>query len=198
MTNDPHDPFPAPAALPPLGGQQPGSLPSLAGGSSLAQSARLKQLNTARGIMFGVGVITILFNIFQFVVAEKLVDEELNKQAADLRRQGLVIDQAKLAEVKESAGRTVKLVTVGLVAIGIMYIVFGFIVKTYPVPVTITALVVYVGCIVIFGVLDPSTLAQGAIIKLIIVIALVKAVQAAIAYQNELKASADVSAGFAG
>jgi hypothetical protein len=197
--NDPHDPFSAPLSTPSPAGQQPGALPSLAGGgNSLAQSARLKQLNTARGIMFAVGVLTILLNIFQYTMVDKMVDEQLNKEANDLRRQGFMIDQVKLAEIKESAGRTVRLVAIGLIAIGIMYIVFGFIVKTYPVPVTIVALVIYVGCIVIFGVLDPATLAQGIIFKVIVVVALAKAVQAAIAYQSALKESADVRAGFAG
>jgi hypothetical protein len=77
------------------------------------------------------------------------------------------------------------------VLIGIVFIVCGALVYTYPVPATITSLVLYVGAAAVYAVIDPSTLARGWIIKLLIVIGLFKAVQAALAYESERKQSAE-------
>ncbi len=61
-------------------------------------------------------------------------------------------------------------------------------VKTYPVPATVLGLVLYVGCAAVFGYLDPTTLAMGWLVKIIIVVALAKAIQSAVAYQREATA----------
>jgi hypothetical protein len=60
-------------------------------------------LNTARGILIVVGLLTIAVNVFQFAAADRLMDEEINKEVNELRRQGFEIDQAKLAELRSSA-----------------------------------------------------------------------------------------------
>ena len=76
-----------------------------------------------------------------------------------------------------------------LIALGVIFIVMGLLVKQYPVPLTIAGLALYVGSALVFAALDPMTLLQGIIIKIFIVIGLVKAVQAALAYERERKAS---------
>ena len=58
-------------------------------------------------------------------------------------------------------------------------------VTQYPVPCTITGLVLYLGANAAFGLMDPTSLARGLIVKIVIIVALFKAVQAAIAYQKE-------------
>lgn len=63
--------------------------------------------------------------------------------------------------------------------------IFGIIIKRFPVPVTITSLVLYIGAIAVSGLYDPATLAQGVIIKIIVIIALAKAIQTAIAYEKD-------------
>jgi hypothetical protein len=170
---------------------QPASLPSLAGGTgSLAQSARLKQLNVARGIMYAVGILTIVINLGQMAMIDSLVNDAIDKQVAEVTRQGRVVDPIKVGEVKASAKCVTQLVAIGLIGIGILYLVFGAIIKKYPVPVTIAGLVIYVGTAVIFAILSPETLAQGLIIKAIVVVALVKALQAALAYQKAVPSQA--------
>ena len=57
--------------------------------------------------------------------------------------------------------------------------------KKYPVPITVTSLILYIGAAIVFGVIDPSTLARGIIVKIIIVVCLAKSIQAAVAYQRE-------------
>jgi hypothetical protein len=51
--------------------------------------------------------------------------------------------------------------------------------------VTIISLILYIGAAVIFGILDPATLMQGIIFKVIVVVALAKAIQSAITFQHE-------------
>jgi predicted RND superfamily exporter protein len=53
------------------------------------------------------------------------------------------------------------------------------------VPITIISLVLYLGATAIFAYLAPETIAAGIIIKVIIIIGLAKAIQAAIAYEND-------------
>jgi hypothetical protein len=67
-----------------------------------------------------------------------------------------------------------------------VFIACGLLVQRHPVPVTITALALYLGSMAIFGLVNPASLASGLIIKIFIVIGLFKAVQAAIAYQKDL------------
>ena len=70
-------------------------------------------------------------------------------------------------------------------ALGIYFVMAGFFVKKYPVPLTILSLVLYVGATAGFGMLDPTSIVRGLIIKIIIVVALGKSVQTAFAYQKE-------------
>jgi len=161
------------------------TLPSLAGGtSSLAQSARRKQLNVARGIMFGVGILTIVVNFAQLAMVDSEIDKQLDQEAAKVIQQGRMIDQAKLAEIKQAAKRVGHLIMYGVMGLGALYILFGLLIWKFPVPITIIALTIYVGSAVVFAILAPETLFAGIIVKIIVVVALVKAVQAAIAYQK--------------
>ena len=75
-----------------------------------------------------------------------------------------------------------------LIGLGVLYIVMGMFVKQYPVPLTIAALVLYIGSAAVFAILDPATLASGIIVKILIIVGLAKAVQAALAYERERKA----------
>jgi hypothetical protein len=165
------------------------TLPSLASGtSSLAQSARRKQLNVARGIMFGVGILTIVVNLAQLAMVDNEIDKQLDQEAAKLVQQGRMIDQVKFAEIKQAAKRVGHLIMYGVIGLGALYIVFGLLIWKFPVPITIIALTIYVGSAVVFAALSneplEETLLKGIIVKVIIVVALVKAVQAAIAYQK--------------
>jgi len=173
----------------PVGGFNPAmpsaTLPSLASGtSSLAQSARRKQLNVARGILFGVGILTIVVNLAQLAMVDNEIDKQLDQEAAKIVQQGRMIDQVKFAEIKQAAKRVGHLIMYGVIGLGALYIVFGLLIWKFPVPITIIALTIYVGSAVVFAILAPETLLAGIVVKVIIVVALVKAVQAAIAYQK--------------
>jgi hypothetical protein len=162
-------------------------IPSETGLGNLAQAARKKQLKTARGILLFVGIITVVVNIAFCVFADKIVDSQIDQEVAELRGQGMEIDNAAVAEVRASSIRSVQLANGIAVALGVVFIVCGIMVYQYPVPTTILSLVLYIGSAAVYGVVDPTTLARGWLIKIIIVVALFKAVQAALAYEKEQK-----------
>jgi hypothetical protein len=163
--------------------------PGSSGLGSLSQSARRKHLGQARGVLIAVGVLTLLVNGIFFFLAEGMVHDQIQKQVRAAGPQ-MAFDQAKLRELEESAVRETKLVSGATMALGAVFIVLGLAVKQYPVPATALGLILYIGAAVIFGLMDPTTLYQGIIIKVIFVVALVKALQAAIAYQKESQAAA--------
>ena len=163
--------------------------PSVARLGGLAQTARGNQLKSARGIMLFVGVLSMLVNGYFFAAAPGNVQEAIDKEIGKLGP-GFVADPVKVAQIKSQAVRATQLIAVAGVVLGMAFVVCAALVQKHPVPVTITALALYLGGNAIFGLMDPSTLAAGAIMKIFIVIALFKAVQAAVAYQKELTTAA--------
>ncbi len=162
-------------------------LPSLAGGSttpqlgSLAQSAREKSLRNARTYLIVIGLITAVVNAFMVY----RMPEEVHQEVAKLQAKGQLIDR----QAVEAAVRAGQVMAGAFVLLGIVFVALGITVKSYPVPITITAFVLYVGAAVVMALLDPESLARGFIIKIIVVIALLKSIQAAVAYQRELNAT---------
>lgn len=150
----------------------------------LAQAARGKELKNARGIMLFIGIASMLVNGYFFTAAASNVQEEIDKE---LRKLGpnFVVDQAKLAAVKSQAVRTTQLIAAGGTILGAIFVACGVMVEKHPVPITVTALALYLGGNAIFALVNPASLGAGLIMKVFIVIALFKAVQAAIAYQKE-------------
>ena len=146
---------------------------------SLSQSARQKQLKSARTILLFIGILTLVVNGFVIATAKSSVE----KQAQVLQQQGFIVDIDKAVQITQ-------LVAGGAAALGIVFIVFGVIVNKFPVPITISALVLYIGAAAVFALIDPTTLLQGLIIKIVIIVGLVKSVSAALAYQKELDSAA--------
>jgi hypothetical protein len=155
---------------------------------SLAQSARSKHLNQARGILIAIGVLTVIANGVFFYLIPNMVRDEIQKE---IRQAGPAVrfDPAKVKEAEDAGIRTARLVIGATLVLGIVFIVLGILVKTYPVPATALGLVLYIGSFVVFALLDPDNLKAGIIIKIIIIVGLVKSLQAAIAYQKEQRAA---------
>jgi hypothetical protein len=174
-------------SMPPLNPQSPGL-------GSLAQSARSKKLNQARGILFVIGGLTIAVNVFLVATVRQRVQEGIKKE---LNQQGLVVrDPAKLKEAEDYLIRLNTVVGIVGIVLGVVFVGLGFLIKTYPVPATVIALVLYVGATAVFGVMEPESLKTGWWIKIFIVVALVQAIQTAIAYQKELTAARDLEPGY--
>ncbi len=152
---------------------------------SLTQCARKNQLKSARGILLGVGILTVIANLVFMALAESQVKEALDKEVQKVQQQGKIVDRHKLAEIQEHAIALTRLINGGAAALGVVFIVLGLIVNKYPVPITIAGLVLYVGATAVFAMINWETLVQGVIFKIIIIAALVKSLQSAIAYESE-------------
>jgi hypothetical protein len=159
---------------------------------SLAQDARLKQLKTARVVMWIVGLLTLAVYGYLFMTAEKQVasevDKELRKQGSslvDVRRDG---DPEKLKGFEVEYAKAVKKARMifGVSAfLGIIFIGCALLVKSKPVVATVTALVLYVGSFFATLAIDPASAPKGIIIKVLVVACLVSALKAALAYERE-------------
>jgi len=68
--------------------------------------------------------------------------------------------------------------------LGVLFVVFGLIIHRFPVFITVTSLVLYILATAAFALLVPASLAAGLIIKIIIIVALFRAIGAARAYQS--------------
>ena len=167
-------------------------LPSL---GNLAHAARHGKLKQARSILIGLGLLMLVVNGFLIALAKERTHEVVAKEVADLGRQGLVIEPAELAELEAAAVRWNQLYAAGVALVGGLFIVFGFIIYRFPVPITIVSLVLYIGIMAINAVLDPATIAQGIIIKIIVIAGLLSAIRAALAYEHGNRAAALESAG---
>jgi len=157
------------------------SIPKLGG---LAQSARTKRIRSARTILLFIGVMTLLLNGFLFSQAPDEVQVEIDKQIKALPADQ-VADPDKVAALKDEWVRTTRAIYGGGAVFGLGFIILGVLVPKHPVPCTIGGLVLYIGGYAIFGYINPPSLTQGILIKIIIVTALFKAMQAAIAHQKE-------------
>ncbi len=139
---------------------------------SLAQSARMKHMNQAKWTLIIIGVLTALLNGFMLAQSQKEVD--------DLIRAG----QLGAADAGTVLG-LVRVIYGGALALGVVFIILGALVNRFPVPTTIAGLVLYLASTALFMLLDPSSIAKGIVIKVIIIYGLVRAVNAAIAYKKE-------------
>jgi len=159
---------------------------------SLAQAARSKHLKQVRGILLVIGILTLAFNAILFFTAEDAVDAAI-KQEINNRGGNVQVDP----QVKQAAVRLTQIFAGGFFALGVLYIVFALIVHQYPVPITVTALVIYVGGSIITLIVNlaqsnanASTLLVGLPVRILIIVGLAKGIQAAIAYQSERDAEA--------
>lgn len=133
--------------------------------------------------MIVVGILTIIGNGFVAAMAEQFVNRAFEQELRNIPAGQ--IDQVKLQELKQQAITTTKLVSVAFCVVGALFLVLGFLVYRAPVATTATGLVLYIGGWAISGLLDPSMLIKGIILKVIIIAFLVRALKAAIEYQKE-------------
>jgi hypothetical protein len=147
---------------------------------SLAQSARGKELNTARSLLLFIGFLTMAVNGFMFANAEKEVDKVIQAELTKAGPGAVVQEDAKTSILALT-----RMIYGGTAALGLVFVICGLLIKKYPVPLSLTALTLYLAGNAVFALLNPLSLAAGIVIKVIIIFGLVKAVQAAFAYQKE-------------
>jgi uncharacterized membrane protein HdeD (DUF308 family) len=146
---------------------------------SLAQSAREKKLKQARGLLIVLGVLVIVLTV---VVLFSL------KAEADKARQAGADPEQVQSQVR-------KLTVIGIIsiALGIVYIILGVLVRAYPIPATVIGLILYLAdtaitLVVIFQAKqEPKPFFY--IVRAAIILAFIQAIQAAVAYQKERDAA---------
>lgn len=155
---------------------------------SLAQSARQTSLRQARGILIAIGILQLLGSIFLFFNVEneaRAVIEAEKRQAGP----GMVFDPVKVKEAEEELVRIARLIYFGVMGVSIVFIILGILVPKAPVACTVTGLVLFIALNAVAALADPVNLVRGIILKVIFLICLIKAVQAAQAYEREAKAA---------
>jgi hypothetical protein len=153
---------------------------------SLAQSARGTSLNRARGILIAIGVLQLLAGIFMFFNVKNEARQAIEAERQKLQP-GMVIDPEAAKEAEETIIRVGQVVYGGTIVLGFVFIVLGVVVYKAPVACTVTGLILYVAANAIFAVFDPVSLLRGIIVKVIIVVGMVKSIQAAMAYEHEAR-----------
>lgn len=158
---------------------------------SLAQSARKTSLGSARGIMIFIGIFQILGNIAFILLTEKMVIDAVQKEVGQ-QNMGLPEVQDHIKQATLMA----QVIQGGFVCVGVLFLILAALIYKAPVVCTTMGLVlvlvawaVPVALTAIGGDLEEAGrfLVNGIIIKIIIILALVRAIQSAVAYQNEQK-----------
>jgi hypothetical protein len=148
---------------------------------SLAQSARDKHIKQAQVILIIIGLLTMAVNGF-------LLYNLPNEIAQAVQQNG--VDPGQVEEFQRSVTMFGYLIYGGAALLGVVFLVLGLIVKQYPVPITIASLVLYIVSALLFALLNPMSLVQGIVVKVILIVALVRAMKAARAYESDTKKAA--------
>jgi hypothetical protein len=158
---------------------------------SLAQKARGGNLNAARVILIILAVFLLGQAAYYMVdwsagklqgprgLVEKLVQKEIGP--------GAVLPPAQMDQL-------VMFFTLLLafdIAVGGLFLLFGLLITVIPVIATISSLVLYLVQQAILLYLNPAMVGSGFLFKILIIIALVKAIQAAFAYEKERRDQAE-------
>lgn len=146
------------------------------------------RIGRARKWLLWISLITLLSGFFFYALAK----QDCEKQIAEVEAQTVVMDPAvRDTLMKQQTGMTweqakthdrdavtlLLLINIGLAG---AYLGMWFWAKRNPLKATVTALGLFVTVIVVNGVYEPSSLAQGFIVKIFFVLALSKAISAAL------------------
>jgi hypothetical protein len=141
---------------------------------SLSQAARGNELKQAQRILFVIGALTIAVNGFLLFNLPKEIQQAITQNQ---------IAPSDVEGFRQEA-TIMGYLFYGLPALlGVLFVIFGLIIKQFPVPITIASLVLYILATSAFGFLSPPTLLQGFLIKIIIIFGLFRAIKAARAYR---------------
>jgi len=182
-----------PGAFPPAFGHHDDDAPPLPKLKSLAQNAREKELKVARIILLILGALMVVIHLFLFIRTPIEVAEEINKQVAPLGgRYSPNVDQAALKQIEQFALLFGYGIYAGGAIVGLALVVCGLLIKKFPLVTSILSLSLYLAFQLIITAINPPFLIQGIIVKIIIVVVLIKAIQAAAAYERERNAEAEL------
>jgi hypothetical protein len=167
---------------------QPAGFSSLASQASsmasLSQAARKKQLRIARNILFLLGVVKIVISAYFFSTIDAKVNENVQQQVQHALQRGKIMGKEEIAQATERAKNIERIIWGVAGAMGGVFVFFGLMVKRYPVPITVSSLLLYLLTTAVFGIIEPLSLMEVLFFKIFAVFALMRSVQAAFAYQR--------------
>lgn len=132
----------------------------------LAQNARQKHLKSARNLLFLVAALQVLDGIILFFMFNNL-------------------------RIPAEAMPMVYLSFGTVFGFALAFFILGLLVPKFPIPATVIALVLFITLHAIYAMADPTSLLSGWLLKIIVIVVLVKAIQAAVAYEKERKLEAN-------
>ena len=143
---------------------------SMSGLGSLVDDQHEKHIKRARGAIMVVAVITII----AAVVFWFLLENEIAKIEAD---PNMYVLQDVVAQRRIMIGATF--------AIGVIFLALFFWAKSNPFGAALTAFIIYVTNIIVNAGIEPKTLPQGIILKIVIIVLLLNGVKSGLAYKKE-------------
>lgn len=147
-----------------------GSRKSASGLGSLVDDQHGKHIKRARGAIMVVAVITII----AAVVLWLLLESEIAKIEAN---PNMYVKQDVVAQQRIAIGATF--------AIGVVFLALFFWAKSNPFGAALTAFIIYITNIIVGAGIDPKTLPQGILLKIVIIVLLLNGVKSGLAYKKE-------------
>jgi uncharacterized protein YjeT (DUF2065 family) len=156
---------------------------------SLAQAARSTQLKQVRGTLLAIGILTLIVHGAMLFTVPDQVRKAAQENQAQQAKQGMVVNPADAAMTETIMHVVGYMIGSIPIAMGLLFILFGALVQYFPVPITIASLVLYSLVTLVCFITDLSGGGVGSVfwvvLRIMFVIALVKAVGTAFAYQKE-------------
>lgn len=150
-----------------------------------AKQAFTGKVRSGRGAILAVSILTALGAVGFYFLLQTDIDRA--QREVDGARGNPAYDQASVEAVQRDIDRArdrVPLVIAVIAGLAVVFFLLWLWAARKPLPATVSALILYVTILAIDGVVDPKSLLMGWPIKLIIILALIKGVDAAQKYQK--------------
>lgn len=151
---------------------------------SLAQSARELELRKARTLLLFVGVLSFLVHGYFLARAEAQVEQAVERQVRDFQQRGLELDMDKVRQLQRAAVLRTQMINACGMAAALLFLGLGAVVSRYPVPATVLGLAIYIAGLALLATLERGALWKGLVVNVVIILALCRAVQTALAYED--------------
>jgi len=159
----------------------PASPPPVSRLQSLASSARAANVKQGRTALIIAGVVITIEALVGFFVVESEIDKAINKEVQQVRAQGMMVDNARVQQVRDAAVRAGRLIMFGIGALAVVFFVLAAIVQKFPLGAALIGLILYIGFYAVVAAMSDNpiqVIVGGWLWKAIVIIGLVKAIQA--------------------
>ena len=151
---------------------------------SLVTAARAERVKAGRTALIVAGVVIALEAALGFFMLKSGVDKQIELELQAVRRQGMDVDHAKVAEFRAAGMRAGSMILGGIVVLAVVFFVLAAMVKTYPLGAALTGLILYIGFYAVAAAISENpimVLVSGWLWKIIVIGGLIKAIQAGVA-----------------